>query len=122
VRAASTIATVALGALVAVTLGSGCSSNKKNASADVTITRCDADPSGGRPTADGQITNHSSKSSAYAFRVTFTDSSGNKVSDGAASVGKVDAGGTATWHADGVANANGPLTCKATNVVRTAVP
>ena len=116
------IATAALAALLTVTFGSGCSSNKKNASADVTVTGCNADPGGGRPTADGEIKNHSSKDSAYAFRVTFTDSSGNKVTDGAVSVAKVDAGGTASWHADGVTGANGPLTCKVTNVARTAVP
>ena len=116
------VCVVALAALVTVALGGGCSSNKKDAAADVTVTRCDTDPSGGQPTAEGNIRNRTSKDSAYAFRVTFTDASGNKVSDGAASVAKVDAGATATWHATGATGATGPLKCKATNVVRTAVP
>ena len=111
-----------LAGLTAVALAGACSSAEKNAAADVTISSCSADPNGGRPTVAGEIRNHSSKDSGYVFRVTFTDSSGNKVSDGAVSVAKVDAGGTATWHAAGAASAKGPLTCKATNVVRTAVP
>ena len=116
------ISAVALAALIAVSFIAGCSSDKKNASADVTVSRCEADPSGGRPTADGEIRNHSSKASGYAFRVTFTDASGNKVSDAATSVTKVESGGNATWHAEGVTGAKGPLKCRATNVARTAVP
>jgi hypothetical protein len=111
--------------LVAVTsmaLLGACSSDKKNAAADVTVSACKADPGGGRPSADGNIRNHSSKDSGYAFTVSFKDSSGNKVSNGAVTVGNVKAGATGTWHADGVTGAKGPLTCEVTNVARTAVP
>ena len=112
----------ALAALAAVTLGTGCGSDEENASADVTVSRCEADPGGGRPTADGDINNHSSKDSAYAFTVQFTDSSGNKVSEGAVTVASVEPGATAQWHAVGLSGAKGPLTCKPTSVERTAVP
>lgn len=112
---------VVLCALVAVAAGAGCSSAAKNAGADVTVSRCEADPSGGQPAAAGEITNHSSKDSAYAFRVTFIDSAGNKVSEGATSVARVEAGGTASWTAGGLAGGKGPLTCEVSSVVRTAV-
>jgi hypothetical protein len=100
----------------------GCSSKDDGAAKDVKVTRCEADPSGGRPTASGSISNGSSKDSAYAFRVRFTDASGNRVSEGAVTVAKVHAGGDATWRATGVARAKGPLTCDLAGVTRTAVP
>ncbi len=116
------VVAVALAGLVTLMSAGACSSGQKNASADVTVSRCEADPGGGRPSVDGEINNHSSKASTYAFNVTFTDSAGNKVSNGAVSVARVDPGATARWHADGVASAKGPLQCKVGNVVRTAVP
>lgn len=111
--------TVAACLLVAV--AASCSSAAKNAAADVTVTSCEADPSGGQPSAAGQINNHSSKGSAYAFTVTFIDSAGNKVTQGAGAVAKVPAGGTADWTVGGLAGGKGPLTCEVSNVVRTAV-
>ena len=116
------ICAVVLCALALFVVTTGCSSSAKNAGADVSVSRCDADPSGGQPAAAGEITNHSSKDSGYAFRVTFVDTSGNKVSQGAGSVAKVPAGGTAAWTVGGLAGGKGPLTCEVTNVVRTAVP
>lgn len=113
---------VTLAAVMTLVLAAGCSSGKKDASADVHVTACTADPGGGKPTADGTIQNASSKDSAYAFTVTFSDSSGNKVSTGAVSVGKVTSGGQATWHTLGATNAKGPVTCTVGNVARTAVP
>jgi hypothetical protein len=104
-----------------VTLLAGCTSSA-TASKDVKITSCTADPGGGRPTADGTIDNHSSKASTYAANVNFYDGSGNKVSSGAASVGKVEPGATATFHLQGVTSAKGPLTCKVGTVTRTEAP
>src|SRR3954449_1142114 len=49
-------------------LATGCSSSKA-AEKDVTITACKAGADGGHPTADGRITNHSSKDSAYTVHV-----------------------------------------------------
>ena len=66
--------------------------------------------------------NHSSQASSYAVDITFFDSSGNKVSEGGATVGKVEPGTTATFHAGGLANAKGPLTCKVGSVTRTVAP
>ncbi len=109
-------------ALFAVGLGAGCTDDDENASADVTVTRCEADPGGGRPTAEGQINNPTSKDSAYIFTVQFADPAGNTVSEGPVTVASVAAGGSATWRTDGLARARGPLACEPTNVERTAVP
>lgn len=89
---------------------------------DVSITACVASPTGGRPTADGTVLNHSSKASTYVLGISFYDSSGNKVSAGGDSLGKVEAGATATFHADGLSDAKGPLTCKVATVSRTVAP
>jgi hypothetical protein len=105
--------------MVAVLLA-GCSSKK--AAQDVSITACRADPAGGRPTADGAIVNHSSEASTYVVNVTFFDGSGNKVSEGGATVGKVESAATAVFHAEGLASAKGPLTCKVASVTRTLAP
>ena len=113
---------VALCGLAMVVVATGCSSAAKNASADVTVSRCEADPSGGQPSAAGQINNQSSKNSGYAFQVTFFDGAGNKVSQGFGSVARVPARGEATWTVGGLAGGKGPLTCKVSKVVRTAVP
>lgn len=99
-----------------------CSSSTHSPAGDVTVTACRADPGGGRPTADGHITNHTSKASSYAFGVTFDDASGNRVTAGAATVGKVDAGADATWHVTGATDAKGPLTCKISGVTRAVAP
>jgi hypothetical protein len=98
----------------------GCSSTK--AAQDVTVTACQADAGGGRPTADGTIVNHSSKASTYAISVTFYDSSGNKVSQGGATVGKVEPAASAAFHAPGLADAKGPLSCKVSTVTRAEAP
>jgi hypothetical protein len=99
----------------------GCTSSQ-TASKDVAITACVASPTGGHPSATGAIVNHSSKASTYVIDVDFYDSSGNKVTAGGASVGKVEAGATAIWHAGGVTDATGPLSCKLGNVSRTLAP
>lgn len=106
--------------VVAAVLTAGCTSKK--AAQDVSVTACTADPAGGRPVATGTIVNHSSQASTYAVDIAFYDSSGNKVSEGGATVGKVEPGATATFHAGGLANAKGPLTCKVANVTRTVAP
>lgn len=99
----------------------GCSSGS-SAAKDVTIAACTASPSGGRPTATGHITNHSSKASIYTVHVKFSDASGNGVGDGFAAVAKVDAGASASWKATGTLDAKGPLRCKLSSVTRNSVP
>jgi hypothetical protein len=111
----------ALAIVVPVIIG-GCSAAGKSAAKDVTVTACTADPAGGHPVATGQIKNGSSKASTYIIHVRFVDSAGNGVGDGVATVGKVEAGGSATWRAVGTQSARGPLTCPLASVTRTATP
>jgi hypothetical protein len=112
-------ARVALTCIALATLAAACSSSGSGAAKDVTVTSCDSSPSGGHPRASGQITNHSSKDSAYVIHVRFTDASGNGVGDGVATVAKVAPSGTASWHADDVTSAKGPVSCKVSSVTRT---
>src|SRR5579862_1663280 len=104
----SVIVSAAASAL-AVSALVGCAASSATAAKDVTITACTASPSGGHPTASGQILNHSSKASAYTIHVKFKDSAGNSVGDGVAGLAKVGAGSTASWHAEGTFSAKGPL-------------
>jgi len=89
---------------------------------DVSVTGCNADAGGGRPTASGTVMNHTSKASSYAFSVTFYDSSGNRVTAGGATVGKVEAGASSKWSSTGATDAKGPLTCKISAVTRAVAP
>jgi hypothetical protein len=107
--------------LAALPLLAACHSNK-TAEKDVAITACRDDPGGGRPTADGTVVNNSSKASTYIVSVSFIDSSGNNVTNGGATLGKVLSGATAIFHAEGVTGAKGPLTCKVSSVQRTVAP
>ncbi len=113
---------VRIGAVVCLVAAlAGCSSDK-SAKKDVTITGCKSSPTGGHPSAAGQILNHSSKSSLYTVHVKFKDSSGNSVGDGVAAVAKVDPNTTAKWTATGSLDAKGAVTCDLASVTRTAVP
>ncbi len=105
--------------LAAVVVLPGCSKKSTDAA---TVTACNADPGGGKPTAEGQVRNSTSKGSAFLIRVGFYDSGGNRVSEGADSVSGVDAGGSAPWHVTGAADANGPLTCKVMELRRSVAP
>ena len=96
--------------------------SSKTAKKDVSIQHCTADPNGGHPVASGGITNHSSKASTYTIHVEFDDSSGNSITDGVAAVARVDAGGTAAWHATGIQDAKGPLKCQLESVTRNEAP
>jgi hypothetical protein len=93
-----------------------------SARADVTVQSCQADPSGGKPTASGTIVNHSSKPSNYVIRLKFTDGQGNEVSEGVNAVKDVEAGANATWKLTGSRGAKGPVKCDVTGVNRTHVP
>lgn len=93
-----------------------------SARGDVTLQSCEADPSGDKPTASGTILNHSSKTSNYTIRLTFTDGQGNQVSEGVNSINDVEAGASATWKLTGTRAAKGPLKCEVTGVSRTHIP
>ncbi|HEX2849064.1 MAG TPA: hypothetical protein VHN98_00855 [Acidimicrobiales bacterium] len=120
-RRTATWALAALAVASSAGMTSACSSAKSVAS-DVKVSSCDAGSSGGKPVAKGEVKNSSSKDSSYAFRVSFTDSSGNHVTDGAVALSKVKAGETAQWDATGATGVKGNVTCKVENVARTAVP
>ena len=112
------ILTAALG-LTALT---GCEDgSSKPPEGDITTTSCAADPAGGKPKAEGQIINNTSKPSAYTFRVRFLDAAGNEVSQGSAAVARVEPSGNARWELQGGLSAKGALTCQISNVTRTAV-
>jgi len=108
--------------IVVVAVVGGCTKAGSSAAKDVKVTACTADPSGGKPVARGEISNASSKASTYVIHVKFVDSAGNGVGDGVATVGKVDASGTATWNATGTQSARGPLKCSVASVTRTVAP
>ncbi|MFN2607716.1 MAG: FxLYD domain-containing protein [Acidimicrobiales bacterium] len=95
----------------------GCGTSKSTT--DATVSACTADPGGGRPTAEGQVVNTSSKTSSFFLRIGFYDASGNKVTDGVDQVGSIDPGKGGPWHATGVQDAKGPLTCKVVTLRRT---
>lgn len=102
----------------------GCSGEEGSSDSpddDVAVTTCTAVPNG-KPVAEGTIANRTTKSSGYTFRIRFLDPAGNEVSQATDGVGRVDAAGTANWRAQGLTSANGPLTCKVSDVTRTEVP
>ncbi len=95
--------------------------SSKSAMNDVTVTTCRAVATG-KPTATGQILNHSSKTSTYVVRLKFTDPQGNTLSEGIAPVKSVGARQTAEWDLTGDRDVNGAVQCKITGVSRTHVP
>ncbi len=108
-------------AVIAGSLIVGCGTSKSTQ--DATVSECNADSGGGKPTAKGLVTNTSSESSTFFVRIGFYDSSGNRVSEGVDTVGSVNAsGGTGPWNTTGVSDAKGPLTCKVVTLRRTAAP
>ena len=119
-RRVALVVLLAIVALVLVLAFKGTSS--KSAKKDVTVTACRADSGGGKPTASGTILNHSSKTSNYVIRLTFTDAQGNTVSEGVAPVKSVGADETATWDLTGARDAKGSVQCEITGVSRTHLP
>jgi len=107
-------------AVLAATLVVGCGTSKNTQ--DASIQGCNADPGGGKPTANGIVVNTSSKSSSFFIRLGFYDQAGNRISEGADTVGSIDPGGTGPWSITGAADANGPLTCEVMTLRRTAAP
>ena len=93
-----------------------------SAKRDVTVQACNADPAGDKPTASGQIVNHSSKTSDYIVRLKFTDAQGNQVAEGFNGVKSVAPSASATWTLKGDRGAKGPVKCTVTGVTRTHLP
>jgi hypothetical protein len=118
VIAAIVIAAVIVVAIVVLATNDSSSSATK----DVTVQACTAGSGGDKPTASGQIVNHTSKASNYVIRLEFTDPQGNQVSEGVTAVNDVEAGATAAWELTGVRTAKGPIKCDLTGVRRTHIP
>lgn len=108
-------------AVVAVILAHR-NSSSDTAKKDVTITACNADPGGGKPKAEGQVVNQSSKTSNYVIRVKFTDAQGNRVAEGVDGVKGVKALETSKFTLTGDSGAKGPLKCEVSGVTRTHLP
>ena len=98
-----------------------CSGAAKSVTSDATVTAC-TPGDGDRPSASGDIVNRSSKRSSFAVEVSFYDTSGNRVAEGADTVNGVEPGATGRWRAVATANAKGPINCKVKTVRRIRTP
>ncbi len=108
--------------LLAATLGlAGCSGGNDH-KADAAITACTPGADGGKPVADGQVTNPTTKTSNYSIRVMFYDSSGNKITEGIDAVTDVEPGTSSPWHVTGLQSLNGPVDCRLGRVTRNVAP
>ncbi len=108
--------------LLAATLGlAGCSAGADH-KADATITACTPAADGGKPVANGQVTNPTSKVSNYSIRVSFYDSSGNKVTEGIDAITDVEPGTSSPWNVTGLQSVNGPVDCRLGKVTRNVTP
>jgi hypothetical protein len=111
------VAAVVVAAIIVFAGNNGSTSAKQ----DVSVQACNADPTGGKPTAAGQIVNHTSKASNYVIRLKFTDPQGNELSEGASGVKDVAPDATARWDLTGARDASGPVKCVVTGVSRTRI-
>jgi hypothetical protein len=102
--------------------GLGACSSDSDVEAEASITACTPGPDNGKPVAQGQLTNSSSKSSNYSVRVGFYDSSDNRVTEGADVVTDVESGTASPFTVTGVGDMNGPVVCKVLGVTRSANP
>lgn len=90
--------------------------------ADATVTACTPAADEGKPVAEGQVTNSSSKTSNYSIRVAFYDASDNKVTDGIDAVTSVEPGSSSPWRVTGLQSVNGPVDCRVSGVTRNVSP
>ena len=68
-----------LAGAVAAALLVGCGTSKSTQ--DASVSACNADPGGSKPTAQGQVINTSSETSSFFVRLGFYDLSNNRVSE-----------------------------------------
>ncbi len=110
--------------LLAVSIGVGtaaCSAGT-DYSADASITACTPAADGGKPVAEGQVTNSSTKTSNYSVRVSFYDASDNKVTEGLDAITSVEPGSSSPWRVTGLQSVNGPVDCRIGKVTRNVSP
>lgn len=99
----------------------GCSGTNDH-KADAAITACTPAADGGKPVAEGQVTNPTSKVSNYSIRVSFYDESNNKVTEGIDAVTDVEPGSSSPWRVTGLQSQNGPIVCRLGTVTRNVKP
>lgn len=109
-----------LGATLAVA-ATACSAGTDHR-ADATITACTPAADGGKPVAEGQVTNSSSKTSNYTVRIAFYDGSDNKVTEGLDAITSVEPGTSSPWRVTGLQSVNGPVDCRFSGVTRDVAP
>jgi hypothetical protein len=114
----------AAGAALALALAlvlAGCSAGADH-KGDATITACTPAADGGKPVAEGQVTNPTSKGSTYSIRVSFYDASGNKVTEGIDAVTGVEPATSSPWRVTGLQSVSGPVDCRLGKVTRNVQP
>ncbi len=109
-------------AAMAVALGAGSCSSDPDFIKDAAVTACTPGPDEGRPVAEGQVTNTSSKSSNFTIRVGFYDASDNKVTEGGDVVTDVEPASSSPWMATGAGTMKGPVACRILGVTRNVDP
>ncbi|MFJ4845278.1 FxLYD domain-containing protein [Streptomyces sp. NPDC088733] len=87
---------------------------------DVKIDSCGLTDFTKSPSAEVTITNHGDKSADYQVRVEFSDSTGHLISQGVATTTGLAGGASVKESAQGTGPAAGDITCKVTEVGRTA--
>jgi hypothetical protein len=112
----------AVAVAVAVLLAAGGCGSSPGSEGEASVTSCTPGADGGKPVAEGQVTNGSSKTSTYSVRIGFYDDSGNKVTDGVDVVSGVEPATSSPWRVTGLGSMNGAVTCKVAGVTRNADP
>jgi len=106
----------------AIVFGAAACSSSSEKRADATVTACTPAPDDGKPVAEGQVTNSSSKTSNYTVRVGFYDGAGNKVTEGGDVVTDVEAASSSPWRVTAIGSMKGPVECRVMDVTRNADP
>ena len=87
---------------------------------DVKITACAVDAATKWPRADLDVTNRSSKASDYVISVEFVSPSGERLTEAHTSLTHLAPGQVAHDRAGSLVQVNAPVTCRITDVVRSA--
>jgi len=107
---------------LAVLLGTAACKSSPEKLDDASITACTPGADDGRPVAEGQVTNSSSKTSSYSVRVNFFDEADNKVTEGVDVATDVEPGSSSPFRVTGVGTMKGAVDCRVSGVTRNAAP
>jgi hypothetical protein len=114
------IVVVAIAAAHSTSPGGGTKSHP--AAADILINSCTVDPILKIPVAKGTIVNHSSGISDYTFTISFVNTAGKMVAQGAGIENNVASHQTAAFSVNGDAQTTGPVSCRVGEITRFASP